>query len=64
MNDRHLVAGEQRLQNYLSQLADVLGHADRKERLVGYLSKLGRLFPSKRARGGFPPRAEWGRQRL
>ena len=46
MNDRHLVAGEQRLQNYLSQLADVLGHADRKGRLVGYCTGL--LLPGER----------------
>ena len=46
MNDRHLVAGEQRLQDYLSQLADVLGHADRKGRLVGYCTGL--LLPGER----------------
>ena len=46
MNDRHLVAGEQRLQDYLSQLADVLGHADRKGRLVGYC--IGLLLPGER----------------
>src|SRR5215213_9945994 len=46
MNDRDLMAGEQRLQDYLSQLADVLGHADRKERLVGYCTGL--LLPGER----------------
>src|SRR4051812_16934207 len=46
MNDRHPRAGEQRLQDYLAQLADVLGHADRKERLVGYCTGL--LLPGER----------------
>src|SRR3954449_3168254 len=46
MNDRHLRAGEQRLQDYLAQLADVLGHADRKERLIGYCTGL--LLPGER----------------
>src|SRR3954447_18381955 len=46
MNDRDLMAGEQRLQDYLAQLADVLGHADRKERLVGYCTGL--LLPGER----------------
>src|SRR3954452_15982595 len=46
MNDRHLTAGEQRLQDYLARLADVLGHADRKERLVGYCTGL--LLPGER----------------
>src|SRR3954466_3081568 len=46
MNDRDLMAGEQRLQDYLSQLADVLGHADRKERMVGYCTGL--LLPGER----------------
>src|SRR5215213_4162664 len=41
-----ITASEQRLQEYLSQLADVLGHADRKERLVGYCTGL--LLPGER----------------
>src|SRR3954447_6701181 len=38
--------GEQRLQGYLSRLAEVVGHADRKERLVGYCTGL--LLPGER----------------
>jgi len=38
--------GEQRLQAYLSQLAGVLGHADRKARVVGYCTGL--LLPGER----------------
>src|SRR3954454_24881035 len=49
MNDRDLMAGEQRLQDYLSRLADVLGHADRKARLVGYCTGL--LLPGERKSG-------------
>jgi SRSO17 transposase len=38
--------GEQRLQEYLSRLATVLGHADRRARLVGYCTGL--LLPGER----------------
>src|SRR3954449_10571147 len=38
--------GEQRLQGYLSRLAEVVGHADRKERIVGYCTGL--LLPGER----------------
>src|SRR5947209_13424426 len=38
--------GERRLQVYLSRLAEVVGHADRKERLVGYCTGL--LLPGER----------------
>ena len=38
--------GERRLQAYLSRLAEVVGHADRKERLVGYCTGL--LLPGER----------------
>jgi SRSO17 transposase len=37
---------EQRLQGYLSRLAEVVGHADRRERLVGYCTGL--LLPGER----------------
>ena len=38
--------GEQSLRGYLSRLAEVVGHADRKERLVGYCTGL--LLPGER----------------
>src|SRR4051794_7198981 len=38
--------GERRLQAYLSRLAEVVGHADREERLVGYCTGL--LLPGER----------------
>src|SRR3954462_11367567 len=38
--------GEQRLQGYLSRLAEVVGHAGRKERVVGYCTGL--LLPGER----------------
>ena len=41
-----ITASEQRLQEYLSRLTAVLGHADRKERLVGYCTGL--LLPGER----------------
>src|SRR3954454_12841149 len=44
-----ITASEQRLQEYLSRLTAVLGHADRKQRLVGYLTGL--LLPGERQRG-------------
>src|SRR3954462_6648614 len=39
-------ASEQRLQGYLARLAEVLGHADRNERMVGYCTGL--LLPGER----------------
>jgi SRSO17 transposase len=41
-----ITASEQRLQEYLSRLTAVLGHADRKARLVGYCTGL--LLPGER----------------
>src|SRR4029450_13356495 len=41
-----ITASEQRLQEYLSRLTAVLGHADRKARLVGYFTGL--LLPRER----------------
>ena len=41
-----ITTSEQRLQEYLSRLAAVLGHADRKARLVGYCTGL--LLPGER----------------
>src|ERR671920_1480135 len=41
-----ITASEQRLQDYLSRLTAVLGHADRKARLVGYCTGL--LLPGER----------------
>ena len=41
-----ITASEQRLQEYLSRLTAVLGHADRKVRLVGYCTGL--LLPGER----------------
>src|SRR3954463_13732825 len=38
--------GERRLQAYLARLAEVVGHADRKERIVGY--RTGLLLPGER----------------
>jgi SRSO17 transposase len=46
MSDFDLNTGEQRLQAYLSRLAGVLGHADRKARVVGYCTGL--LLPGER----------------
>ena len=42
-----ITASEQRLQEYLCRLTAVLGHADRKARLVGYGTGL--LLPGERA---------------
>ena len=41
-----ITTSEQRLQEYLSRLTAVLGHADRKARLVGYCTGL--LLPGER----------------
>src|SRR5918911_3954801 len=46
MSESSPKTGEQRLQGYLSRLAEVLGHADRNERLVGYCTGL--LLPGER----------------
>src|SRR5689334_16086810 len=46
MNEPLPETGERRLQAYLSRLAEVVGHADRKERLVGYCTGL--LLPGER----------------
>ena len=46
MSDRIDTAGERRLQAYLSHVTAVLGHADRKQRLVGYC--IGLLLPGER----------------
>ncbi len=46
MSDRIKTASEHRLQEYLSRLTAVLGHADRKQRLVGYCTGL--LLPGER----------------
>ena len=46
MSDRINTASEHRLQEYLSRLTAVLGHADRKQRLVGYCTGL--LLPGER----------------
>jgi SRSO17 transposase len=46
MSDPIDTASEQRLQQYLSRLTAVLGHADRKARLVGYCTGL--LLPGER----------------
>ena len=46
MSDRIDTASEHRLQEYLSRLTAVLGHADRKQRLVGYCTGL--LLPGER----------------
>lgn len=46
MSDRIKTASEHRLQEYLSRLTVVLGHADRKQRLVGYCTGL--LLPGER----------------
>src|SRR3982751_5965124 len=43
---RAVMPAEQRLQDYLSRLTTVLGHADRHERLVGYCTGL--LLPGER----------------
>src|SRR3954447_22806589 len=46
MNEPLPETGERRLQAYLARLADVLGHADRDERIVGYCTGL--LLPGER----------------
>src|SRR6188508_2217297 len=46
MNEPLPETGERRLRAYLSRLAEVVGHADRKERLVGYCTGL--LLPGER----------------
>ena len=46
MNEPLPETGERRLQAYLVRLADVLGHADRRERVVGYCTGL--LLPGER----------------
>ena len=46
MSDPIHTTSEQRLQEYLSRLTAVLGHADRKQRLVGYCTGL--LLPDER----------------
>ncbi len=46
MSDPIHTTSEQRLQEYLSRLTAVLGHADRKQRLVGYCTGL--LLPGER----------------
>ena len=46
MSDPTHTTSEQRLQEYLSRLTAVLGHADRKQRLVGYCTGL--LLPGRR----------------
>src|SRR5690349_14809567 len=46
MNEPLPETGERRLQAYLARLAEVLGHADRNERLVGYCTGL--LLPGER----------------
>src|SRR6187397_2697964 len=46
MNEPLPETGERRLQAYLARLADVLGHADRRERVVGYCTGL--LLPGER----------------
>src|SRR5438477_2630305 len=46
MNTSIPVPAEQRLQDYLSRLTTVLGHADRRERVVGYCTGL--LLPGER----------------
>ena len=40
MSESNQTTSEQRLQAYLSRLAAVLGHADRKERIFGYCTGL------------------------
>ena len=40
MSASNQTAAEQRLQEYLSRLAAVLGHADRRERIFGYCTGL------------------------
>jgi SRSO17 transposase len=47
-----ITVSEQRLQEYLSRLTAVLGHADRKARLVGYCTDLLRMPPLKAAAVG------------
>src|SRR3954471_6859810 len=46
MNEPVPETGERRLQAYLARLAEVLGHADRRERVVGYCTGL--LLPGER----------------
>src|SRR3954463_11995835 len=46
MNEPLPETGERRLQAYLARLAEVLGHADRRERIVGYCTGL--LLPGER----------------
>src|SRR5690349_15926179 len=46
MNEPLPETGERRLQAYLARLAEVLGHADRRERVVGYCTGL--LLPGER----------------
>ena len=46
MSASNQTAAEQRLQEYLSRLATVLGHADRRERIFGYCTGL--LLPGER----------------
>src|SRR6476619_4804933 len=46
MSASNQTAAEQRLQEYLSRLAAVLGHADRRERIFGYCTGL--LLPGER----------------
>jgi SRSO17 transposase len=46
MSEANWTTSEQRLQEYLSRLAAVLGHADRKERSFGYCTGL--LLPGER----------------
>ena len=46
MNEPLPETGERRLQAYLARLAEVVGHADRRERVVGYCTGL--LLPGER----------------
>src|SRR4051812_2165232 len=46
MNEPLPETGERRLRAYLARLAEVLGHADRNERMVGYCTGL--LLPGER----------------
>ena len=46
MSDPTHTTSEQRLQEYLSRLTAVLGHADRTQRLIGYCTGL--LLPGER----------------
>ena len=55
MNEPLPETGERRLQAYLARLAEVLGHADRRERVVNYCTGL--LLPGERKSGPAP--GEW-----